>query len=103
MKLSWVKKKKKYKNLFKFSKFNNKLLLSAENLYFSFRDNNKNEYLLQNINFKINKGEKIGIIGITGSGKSTFLDIILGFIKPLQGKVILNSLLQSKHESLNKF
>jgi ABC-type multidrug transport system fused ATPase/permease subunit len=97
------KKKKKNKNLFKFSKFNNKLLLSAENIYFSFRENNKNEYLLQNINFKINKGEKIGIIGITGSGKSTFLDIILGFIKPLQGKLILNSLLQSKHESLNKF
>lgn len=97
------KNKKIDKNLFKFSKLNNKLLLRAENIYFTFRNNNKNEYLLQNINFKINKGEKIGIIGMTGSGKSTFLDIILGFIKPLQGKLVLNSSLQSSHENLNKF
>jgi ABC-type multidrug transport system fused ATPase/permease subunit len=96
-------KKNKYKNLLRFSKLDKKLLLSAEKIYFAYRENDKRkEYLLKNINFKINKGEKVGIIGSTGSGKSTFLDIILGFTKPLQGKLIFNSLLPGTDKNLNK-
>ena len=40
----------------------------------------QNDYIIENINLKIKKGEKILIIGKTGSGKSTFIDIIMGFI-----------------------
>ena len=37
---------------------------------------NDTNCVLQNCNLKINKGDKIGLIGDTGSGKSTFIDIL---------------------------
>ena len=38
---------------------------------------------LSSINFKIYKGESIGVVGETGSGKSTFIDLVLGLLRPL--------------------
>lgn len=46
--------------------------------------------IIENLNLTINKGESIGIIGSTGSGKSTFVDIIMCFLKPQKGKILLN-------------
>jgi ABC-type multidrug transport system fused ATPase/permease subunit len=46
--------------------------------------------ILKNINLKILKGEKIGIIGKTGSGKTTFVDILCGLINPTTGEVLYN-------------
>ena len=43
---------------------------------------------LRNINLKIYKGEKIGIIGYNGAGKSTLLNVITGIYPPDSGKVI---------------
>lgn len=46
------------------------------------------EYLaLQNVNIKINKGERVGIIGLNGSGKTTLLKIISGIASPTNGRV----------------
>jgi ABC-type polysaccharide/polyol phosphate transport system ATPase subunit len=47
----------------------------------------KNFWALKNINFKIKKGEKIGIIGLNGSGKTTLLKIIAGIVTPTKGKI----------------
>lgn len=44
-------------------------------------------WALKNINIEIKKGEKIGLIGLNGSGKSTILKIVSGVLKPTQGKV----------------
>ena len=44
-------------------------------------------YALNNISFKINKGETVGIIGTNGSGKSTILKIITGVLNPTKGDV----------------
>ena len=43
-------------------------------------------WALRNINFTLSKGKKIGIIGLNGAGKSTFLKIISGITSPTQGK-----------------
>ena len=43
--------------------------------------------IFNNINFKINHGDKICIIGETGSGKSTLVNLILGLIRPSKGKI----------------
>lgn len=45
---------------------------------------------LKNINFRINKGEAIGIIGENGSGKSTLLKIISNILRPTRGTVKIN-------------
>ena len=41
--------------------------------------------VLKDINLKIKKGEVLGIVGRTGSGKSTLVDLIMGLLKPKQG------------------
>ena len=46
--------------------------------------------ILKDINFKIKKGEHIGIIGKTGSGKSTLLDLIMGLIGPTSGEIYID-------------
>lgn len=46
--------------------------------------------ILENINFKIKAGEIIGVIGMSGSGKSTFVDILLGLLSPNSGHIYLN-------------
>ena len=43
--------------------------------------------ILKNIDLKINFNSNLGIIGESGSGKSTFLDILVGFLKPKQGEI----------------
>ena len=45
---------------------------------------------LDSINFKINPGEKIGIVGRTGAGKSTLFSTILRFIDPCSGEVLID-------------
>lgn len=45
---------------------------------------------LSDISFKISKGESIGIVGETGSGKSTLVDVILGLLKPYKGSVVID-------------
>ena len=48
------------------------MILSAENLSFSYGD----RVLFKNINFNVEEGDKIGVIGVNGTGKSTFLKMI---------------------------
>tara|TARA_B100001057_G_scaffold498676_1_gene606509 strand:+ start:2164 stop:3879 length:1716 start_codon:yes stop_codon:yes gene_type:complete len=45
---------------------------------------------IDNINFRIKVGDSVGIIGSSGSGKTTILNLMLGLIKPRTGKVIIN-------------
>jgi len=47
---------------------------------------------LKNISFKIKKGEKVGIIGQTGSGKSTIVKLLLGLETPTKGKIFLDDM-----------
>ena len=72
-----------------------------KNLYFnkniklenvSFKYNDKESNVLENINLEIKKGSCIGIKGTTGSGKSTLLDIILGLLKPTRGNVLVDDI-----------
>ena len=52
---------------------------------------NQNEKVLENVSFNISKGKKIFIVGQTGSGKSTILNLLLGLIYPKKGNVLLNN------------
>ncbi len=59
-------------------------LLTAENISKSYSE----KQLLEKINLGINEGDKIGLIGVNGTGKSTLLKIIAGVEKADQGEVI---------------
>lgn len=73
---------------------NNNLFInkvSFKNIHFSY-DIEKNTKLINNINFEIYKKDIIGFTGLSGSGKTTFLDIISGLIKPHKGNVLVNDI-----------
>ncbi len=53
---------------------------------------NQNEYVLKNISFKLNKGDKAIIIGHNGSGKSTIFKLILGLYTPTEGEILINDI-----------
>ena len=59
--------------------------LNFENVTFKYK-NSKN-FVLKDINFELNFGEIIGIYGKSGSGKSTFIDLLLGLLKPSTGDI----------------
>ncbi len=46
--------------------------------------------LFKNVNLELNQGDIIGIVGPSGVGKSTFLNLFLGLLKPTCGKVLIN-------------
>ena len=70
----------------------------------SFKYPNSNKLILDNINLEINKGDRIGIIGTTGSGKSTFTDILMGLLKPNSGIISIDNVnLYSKKNPLDIF
>lgn len=48
--------------------------------------------ILDNISFKINKGEKISIVGINNAGKTTIIKLLCAFFKPDEGEILLNGL-----------
>ena len=57
-----------------------------------FKHKNNNQYLFKNLNLKIPFKKTIGIIGDSGSGKTTFVDLILGLIKPNKGSILFNNI-----------
>ncbi len=65
-------------------------IIEIKDLYFSYKDSGAP--VLKNINLKIEKNEFIGIIGQTGSGKSTLVKQLNGLLKPDKGQVLLNGI-----------
>lgn len=62
------------------------MLLYVEHLSINFGS----RQLLDNVNFYLNEGDKTGIIGINGTGKSTFLKVLAGVTEPDQGVALRN-------------
>lgn len=67
--------------------FNDKKFLKFEKVTFNYDGYSNN--IFNNLNISINFGHKIGIIGKTASGKSTFIDLFLGLLKPKKGKIFI--------------
>lgn len=60
------------------------------NTSLDFNEKNKKQSVLESVNLEVNKGEKVGLIGMTGSGKSMILQLILRFFEPTAGEIKVN-------------
>jgi len=69
---------------------NFKSKITFNNISFSYRSSPGIE-ILSNVSFAISKGERIGIVGKTGAGKSTLTDVLMGLLPPSSGKVLVDS------------
>lgn len=58
----------------------------------SFKYPGAKECILQNISFSVKSGESVGIIGTTGSGKSTLVKLLMGFYEPCDGEILINDI-----------
>ena len=74
--------------------------IRLSHISFSYYKNSK--VVLKNFNLTIKKGERIGIVGKSGSGKSTIADIIMGLLKPTVGKVEIDGIDLHDNSLFNK-
>jgi len=63
--------------------------LEVKNLSFAYPDN-PDTYMLKNVNLRLGRKEKIGIVGKSGEGKSTLVKLLLGFYAPTQGEILVD-------------
>ena len=73
----------------KYSPFEIKKGIKISNLCFNYSD--RSDFVLKNISLEVKKGESIGIIGATGSGKSTFIDLLMGLLVPSDGNIYVDN------------
>jgi ABC-type multidrug transport system fused ATPase/permease subunit len=66
---------------------------SVELVAMTFSYQNSDQPVISDLNFQVNPGEHLAIVGNSGSGKSTLADLILGILKPTSGTVRLGGLL----------
>ena len=64
-------------------------MIKFENVSFKYKNG---ENILENLNFKINEGEFISIVGKNGTGKSTILNLMAGIIKPTKGNIFIDDI-----------
>ena len=68
--------------------------IKAEHLTYKYGDGTAFEqYALKDVNFEIPDGQFVGLIGHTGSGKSTLIQHLNGLIKPTSGRILYLSLI----------
>ncbi|MDD3241830.1 MAG: ABC transporter ATP-binding protein [Bacilli bacterium] len=80
--------------------FNNKSdeVGTIEFRHVGFKYPDAEEYMLENISFKVNKGETVAFIGSTGSGKSTLINLIPRFYDATEGEVLIDGIDVKKYK-----
>ena len=71
-------------------------VIEFKNVSFKYPD--AEEYILKDINFKVNKGETIAFIGSTGSGKSTLINLVPRFYDVTEGEVLVDGINVKKYK-----
>lgn len=62
--------------------------IEARNISFRYRENTP--WILKDVSLKIEEGERVGLVGPSGYGKSTLVKILAGYLKPTKGEVLLD-------------
>lgn len=64
--------------------------IDIQNLTFSYLDEEKLKPIFSNLNLQLQFGKIYALAGKNGSGKSTFADLLIGLLKPKEGKILIN-------------
>lgn len=77
--------------------------IAVKNVSFGY---NEEELLYENLNFDLTRGEKLLVVGENGMGKTTLLKLIMGYLTPLSGSILISEKTQigyyaQEHEILN--
>lgn len=81
------------------SSVNLKKSIICRDISFRYRDDQR--FIFEGLNLEIQSGQRIGLIGATGSGKSTLVDLLMGLLEPTAGEILIdqsNIHAQSKHD-----
>lgn len=70
------------------------------NVYYKYEDSS--EWTLKNLNLSVKAGESIAFVGGSGSGKSTILNLLIGFDRPQEGKILIDGI-NMQNIDINKF
>ena len=80
----------------------NKEIIKLLKITKKFKGTSKSIAVLKNVNFKVNRGELVSLIGPSGSGKSTLLHIIALLDQPTSGEVFFNKKNFSRSNDIEK-
>ncbi len=67
-----------------------KKTMEIQDVSFSYPESH--EMVLEHVNLKINKGQSIALVGPSGAGKTTLVDLILSLLKPSEGKILVDGI-----------
>ncbi|HET9886315.1 MAG TPA: ABC transporter ATP-binding protein, partial [bacterium] len=70
--------------------------IEFQNVSFSYVEG---EPVLHDVSFHVKPGERVAIVGATGSGKTTVLSLLLGFYRPTEGRILLDGLDLAQHDA----
>lgn len=62
--------------------------LEAKNI--SFRYNDRSPWILKDVSLNVQTGERVGLLGPSGRGKSTLIKLMAGYLNPLEGEILLD-------------
>ncbi|WP_373761435.1 ABC transporter ATP-binding protein [Jeotgalibaca porci] len=71
-------------------RLDNEYTLEARNVSFAYPGSD--EYVLKNVNLKLEVGEKLAIVGMNGSGKTTLIKLLCRLYDPTEGQILLNGI-----------
>jgi len=86
--LEIVEENKKFYNLNNIVPIEKFTKIEFKNVSFKYSKND--DFILKNISTEIYSGDVVGIIGKTGSGKSTFIDLLMGLLQPTMGEILID-------------
>ena len=78
---------------------------NIENIEFrnvSFRYPNSSREIIRNMNLKIQKGEKIAVLGLNGMGKTTFVKLLCGLYEPTEGEILINGISMNNISTIDR-